>query len=152
MAHVRRTGWRSLWTLLGLTLLLGGIASTPAHAQDAGGGPTTAPASPEALPDPQGYNGGPTETLFTPNSYLSGWATGVGVDDGSGGLKSWTPYAAEKPTVEELSKNVAKAFYSINFVWTLVAGFLVMFMQAGFRPRRDRTVRARRTRQPHHDG
>jgi len=27
---------------------------------------------------------------------------------------------------------------AINFVWTLVAGFLVMFMQAGFRAGRDR--------------
>src|SRR5262249_49663624 len=26
----------------------------------------------------------------------------------------------------------AKAFYSINFTWTLICGFLVMFMQAGF--------------------
>ena len=92
---------------------------------------TTQPATP--LPDPSGYNGGPTETLFQPNSYLSGWATGVGEDDGSGGLKSWKPYAnPDAPTPAELSKNIAKAFYSINFVWVLVSGFLVMFMQAGF--------------------
>ena len=114
------------WRAVALVAMLM-LCSTTSHAQ------TTAPAAPPTpLPDPQGYNGGPTELLFTPNSYLSGWATGVGVDDGSGGLKSWTPYAAAAPTPVENGKNVAKAFYSINFVWTLVCGFLVMFMQAGF--------------------
>ncbi|MFT3786338.1 MAG: ammonium transporter [Tepidisphaeraceae bacterium] len=45
----------------------------------------------------------------------------------------WKPYAnPDAPTTPELAKDVAKAYYSINFVWTLVAGFLVMFMQAGF--------------------
>lgn len=110
-------------SLLALCLLLI-LGTARAQAQ------TTQPA---ALPDPQGYNGGATEPLFTPNSYLSGWATGVGEDDGSGGLKSWKPYAnPDAPTPVELSKNISKAFYSINFVWVLVAGFLVMFMQAGF--------------------
>src|SRR5207244_13273158 len=41
--------------------------------------------------------------------------------------------------IKQISANVAAVasrasanFYSINYVWTLVAGFLVMFMQAGF--------------------
>jgi Amt family ammonium transporter len=120
-----RGGWSAaLWCLLVCTCLL---TARTASAQ------TTQPAAPAPLPDPQSYNGGPQELMFTPNSYLSGWATGVAEDDGSGGLKSWKPYAnPDAPTTTELSKNVAKAFYSINFVWVLVAGFLVMFMQAGF--------------------
>jgi ammonium transporter, Amt family len=36
------------------------------------------------------------------------------------------------PKIEEVAKSVADTTTSINFVWTLVAGFLVMFMQAGF--------------------
>src|SRR5205085_6703999 len=54
------------------------------------------------------------------------------------------PKDPAKPTAEEMSpqrmvanqhavaQGQARNFYSINFVWTLVAGFLVMFMQAGF--------------------
>jgi len=37
-----------------------------------------------------------------------------------------------KPTNDELIQNVAHNKISINVVWTLVTGFLVMFMQAGF--------------------
>src|SRR5712691_6540420 len=36
------------------------------------------------------------------------------------------------PKLEDVAKSVGDATTSINFVWTLVAGFLVMFMQAGF--------------------
>ena len=35
-------------------------------------------------------------------------------------------------TIPELYDRIAHNLYSINIVWTLVAGFLVMFMQAGF--------------------
>ncbi len=36
------------------------------------------------------------------------------------------------PTIQELGDAVGHNRVSINFVWTLVTGFLVMFMQAGF--------------------
>src|SRR5262249_19700299 len=39
---------------------------------------------------------------------------------------------ADPPKLEEVAKAVADNTTAINFVWTLVAGFLVMFMQAGF--------------------
>ena len=35
-------------------------------------------------------------------------------------------------TVATLTKQIADSATAINFVWTLIAGFLVMFMQAGF--------------------
>src|SRR5213075_1859245 len=45
----------------------------------------------------------------------------------------------EKATTKELAvavdaaaQSASHAIYSVNFVWTLIAGFLVMFMQAGF--------------------
>ncbi len=54
----------------------------------------------------------------------SGAATGSAVD---------VPAAkAGSPTLGELATQVGHNKISINFVWTLVAGFLVMFMQAGF--------------------
>jgi Amt family ammonium transporter len=37
-----------------------------------------------------------------------------------------------KPTEDELIQNVAHNKISINVTWTLITGFLVMFMQAGF--------------------
>jgi Amt family ammonium transporter len=37
-----------------------------------------------------------------------------------------------EPTISELAKNLADTQTALNIVWTMVAGFLVMFMQAGF--------------------
>jgi Amt family ammonium transporter len=34
--------------------------------------------------------------------------------------------------VDAVAQSASHGIYSINFVWTLIAGFLVMFMQAGF--------------------
>src|SRR6267154_5827034 len=39
---------------------------------------------------------------------------------------------AGKPTLEEVGAQAGKNKISINIVWTLITGFLVMFMQAGF--------------------
>jgi Amt family ammonium transporter len=36
------------------------------------------------------------------------------------------------PTIPELAKNLADTQTALNIVWTMVAGFLVMLMQAGF--------------------
>jgi len=76
--------------------------------------------------DPAGLDvAGP---LFAPNSYLAGWGSSVVDEKGA-----WKPYAdPENPTPQELSKNIAHSFISTAFVWTLICGFLVMFMQAGF--------------------
>ncbi|MCX5737918.1 MAG: ammonium transporter [Proteobacteria bacterium] len=51
------------------------------------------------------------------------WATPAG--DGKGDLP-------DSMTVPDLYSRVVHNLYSINYVWLLVAGFLVMFMQAGF--------------------
>ncbi|HEV8605051.1 MAG TPA: ammonium transporter [Tepidisphaeraceae bacterium] len=34
--------------------------------------------------------------------------------------------------IDGVAKSSSRNFYAVNFTWTLVAGFLVMFMQAGF--------------------
>jgi ammonium transporter, Amt family len=54
-------------------------------------------------------------------------------------VPGYTKPDPEKATTKELAVAVDAAaqaashgIYSVNFVWTLVAGFLVMFMQAGF--------------------
>lgn len=38
----------------------------------------------------------------------------------------------EKVTTKDLAKQVSHNMFSIDMTWTLIAGFLVMFMQAGF--------------------
>jgi ammonium transporter, Amt family len=42
------------------------------------------------------------------------------------------PAFADPPKLEEVAKAVADTTVAINFMWTLIGGFLVMFMQAGF--------------------
>src|SRR3990172_5008644 len=61
-------------------------------------------------PDPTGGNSGV-------------WATPAG--DGKGDVP-------DQLKLGDLYDRIAHNLYSINYVWVLVAGFLVMFMQAGF--------------------
>ena len=130
MHRVPRTAWRYFAAVLFAFCLL--FTSSGVHAQPA----TTEPAAPAAVdpaPDPIGFNGGPTTPLLQPNPYLSGWVTGSAdknLDGATGG--TFKPWAGDKPTVEELGQHVSKLYYSMNMVWVLVSGFLVIFMQAGF--------------------
>ncbi|HWB54080.1 MAG TPA: hypothetical protein VG722_07800, partial [Tepidisphaeraceae bacterium] len=117
MKHLFSVGRGSPW-LFGLLLaLVIGLAGTRAFA--------------DTLTDASGNTGG-NNSLITPNSCLPGWQGGT---DAQG---NWHPYtdakgnATDTPTAQSLAPDVAKSFYSINFVWTLVCGYLVMFMQAGF--------------------
>jgi ammonium transporter, Amt family len=64
----------------------------------------------KTVPDPTGANAGT-------------WATPAG--DGKGDDPA-------KLTSGDLYARITHNLYSINIVWTLIAGFLVMFMQAGF--------------------
>jgi Amt family ammonium transporter len=68
------------------------------------------PKKPSAWPDPTGGASGV-------------WATPAG--DAKGDIPDQL-----KPT--DLYDRIVHNLYSINYVWALVAGFLVMFMQAGF--------------------
>ena len=50
----------------------------------------------------------------------------------TGTAKDVTVKDASNPTMSEVMETVGHNKIAINFVWTLLAGFLVMFMQAGF--------------------
>ena len=50
----------------------------------------------------------------------------------TGSAADITAVTAGQPTLEEVAVAVGHNKVSINMVWTLVTGFLVMFMQAGF--------------------
>jgi len=125
-----------------MAILLGiGILSAAANAQTPATQPTTAaatlPADQGPIPDPSGANGAtpaakkgdapPTPSLLTPNPWLPGWAPGT-IDDKT---KVFTPKTSGLTSDDNVQLH-SKAFYSINFTWTLICGFLVMFMQAGF--------------------
>lgn len=112
-------------------LLLGLLASfvtlsTAALADDTP--PPAASASAAPAPLPPYFSGANAEgkpaTWPDPTGAAAGvWATPAG--DGKGD----TPATMGVPDVYD---RVAHNLFSINMVWTLITGFLVMFMQAGF--------------------
>ena len=107
-----------------------------AAAVQLGGGPEQAPAPPAGqatLPDYfAGENPKPPAEPKWPDptgGNAGAWATPSGTakpDKTPGGDVP----SALTPT--DLYDRIAHNLYSINIVWTLVTGFLVMFMQAGF--------------------
>lgn len=50
----------------------------------------------------------------------------------TGGAGDITAKEPGKPTLDEVASTVGHNKIAINFLWVLIAGFLVMFMQAGF--------------------
>ena len=53
-------------------------------------------------------------------------------NDAKKAFDDYTASSAKEPLAMKLADAVGHNRISINFVWTLVTGFLVMFMQAGF--------------------
>ncbi|MFM7734548.1 MAG: ammonium transporter, partial [Alphaproteobacteria bacterium] len=106
---------RWMWLLVLTAIVVGSIAPVQvSRADDAPQLPayftaTNDPAKP-AWPDPTGAAAGT-------------WATPAG--DGKGDVPGGM-------TVADVYDRVAHNLYSINFVWMLISGFLVMFMQTGF--------------------
>ncbi|MFZ5948301.1 MAG: ammonium transporter [Stygiobacter sp.] len=50
----------------------------------------------------------------------------------TGTIKDVPATTVGKPTLEEVANTVGHNKISINIIWTMIAGFLVMFMQTGF--------------------
>jgi len=89
----------------------------PAAADAAAPAATPPPAPPDSVGYPPGANAGTVTDLAWP----------IPAD-----ASSVNPDGKNKVTTDELIQNVAHNKISINLVWTLITGFLVMFMQAGF--------------------
>jgi Amt family ammonium transporter len=90
--------------------------------------PTTAQAAtPSPTPDPLGLTGGASSPLVTPNYWLGGQPDAKMPVGGT-----FKPYAGEAPTAKEAYNLALNTTYHLNFAWTLIGGFLVMFMMAGF--------------------
>lgn len=92
-------------------------AAAAAPAVVAAASPAPTPQQPDSVAYPPGANAGTATDLAWP---IPADSTSIN-PDGKG-----------KVTNDELIANVAHNKISINLVWTLVTGFLVMFMQAGF--------------------
>ncbi len=110
----KRPKW---WTVV----FLGLIAFSAWMAMDISPRPAQADDSPAALPAaaaPAPVDPGPT---VDPNGSQTGGLANVPIADAKAGL-----------TLKDVADRVGKNVVSINIVWTLVTGFLVMFMQAGF--------------------
>jgi Amt family ammonium transporter len=103
-----------------------------APAADAAAAPAAdaAPAAPPQQPDSTatGANGGTGVDLIWPVPAKVDPKTGLSTGEPGIDSKGEKTIAADS----ELVKNIAHNKVSINIVWTLVTGFLVMFMQAGF--------------------
>jgi Amt family ammonium transporter len=104
--------------LIGGLLLASGIAQMPGRAATAADEPPQVPSYFSATNDPQKPSW-PDQT----GAAAGVWATPAG--DGKGDVPS-------SLALTDVYDRVAHNLFAINFVWTLVAGFLVMFMQAGF--------------------
>src|SRR5882724_10655249 len=95
------------------------IAQTPAP-------PPAAPAAPPvAITDADVKSVAPpaadARAKGDPDGGLTGTVSDVSVGDAKKGL-----------TIGDVVNQVGQNKIAINFVWTLITGFLVMFMQAGF--------------------
>jgi len=66
--------------------------------------------------------------LAMPLAALAGDPTGAS----TGGAADVTAKASGDPTLQEVAAELGHTKIAVNFVWALVAAFLVMFMQAGF--------------------
>jgi Amt family ammonium transporter len=76
-------------------------------------------AAPALQPDPSGANSGNAGDV-------------VGATAGAPTAEDMQKLATSEPLAAKLADVVGHNRVAINFVWTLVCGFLVMFMQAGF--------------------
>jgi Amt family ammonium transporter len=108
--------------LLGITCSLA-LAQAPAAAPAEPAAAPQAEPAPAAEPPAAAAPAAPTETpapVADPGGGGTGKASDITVKD------------AEKPSPDELLSAIGHNKVAINMMWTLITGFLVMFMQAGF--------------------
>jgi ammonium transporter, Amt family len=118
-------------SLCALTMLIGLFLTRPSFAADATPAPAAADAAKAAAAAPElpayfsGANADKNKPTWPdPTGGAAGvWATPAG--DGKGDIPA-------KQSIPDLYDRIAHNLFSINMVWALIAGFLVMFMQAGF--------------------
>jgi ammonium transporter, Amt family len=111
--------------------------AAPAEAAPAVAAPTEAAKTEEkaAEPAPAAPALPPYMTATSPDSASPLWPDPAGANAGYWTTPSPGPVGDGDPagkTPTDLYARIVHNLFSINMVWTLIAGFLVMFMQAGF--------------------
>jgi ammonium transporter, Amt family len=135
---------KRLFIAVSVLLLFGSTALTPVRAQDtnAAAPAAAAPAAPASNNDPAGAVTTGTKS-DVPNLMITEPAP-LSADDAKDpakvkafqdAKKAYDDFKAQsdkEPLAMTIADTVGHNKIAINFVWTLVTGFLVMFMQAGF--------------------
>jgi len=120
MSDGKKRVLRSLALGIGAGLIVFGLRATASLAQEPSPAapqvPAAEPAAAQAAPAPEP----PAPKGPDPTGAVTGTAADVPVKDPA------------KPTLQEVMETVGHNKISINIVWTLLTGFLVMFMQTGF--------------------
>jgi Amt family ammonium transporter len=116
--HLRK--WTKLILCLAALLLAAGTILPAMAADEPKPGDNAAPAAaPAPVPDPSGANTGGVADIY-------GMSAGAPTDN------DFKTMGAKEPLAAKVADGVGHNRIAINTVWTLVCGFLVMFMQAGF--------------------
>ncbi len=117
---------------LAAILALGSPLGLSAQDTSTSAAPAGAAPAPAADNDPAGANTTGTK-LDVPNLVVP-QPTGADAKDASkvAAYKSFKAQAAKEPLAMQMADTIGHNKIAINFMWTLVTGFLVMFMQAGF--------------------
>ena len=127
---MKNTTKRVLVVLLAVLCCIAPLAFAQAPATTPAAAPTaTAPATPAPVPKAimdTDLAGAPVPSADArakgdPDGSLTGTASDITVSDPKKGL-----------TIGDLANQVGQNKIAINFVWTLITGYLVMFMQLGF--------------------
>jgi len=121
--------WLGMFLVGGLLTLVGTV--NPVRAQEDApkeeASPTTAPTTPAPLPAYFTGTNEPGKPASWPDA--TGAKAGYWTTPAAGPVGDGDPAAQ---TIPGLYDRVAHNLFSINIVWTMLCGFLVMFMQAGF--------------------
>ncbi len=134
---------KQLPIILGLAMLVAFATAAfsddkPATAPAMGGATIAAPAAPAATQAPAttpapAANPAASEPVGDPSGVNTGVAAdAVGEAPNSPTADDLAKLGKNEPLALKLADSVGHNRIAINFVWTLVTGFLVMFMQAGF--------------------
>jgi len=126
----------SVSILIAWMLMIGPVLAEEAT-PPAGAPPAAATQAPEPKPDPAGIATGDKSNAIDAagNSFVITEPTDKADPEYAKKLKEFEEYqalAAKEPLAVKLADTVGHVRIATNFNWTLVTGYLVLFMQAGF--------------------
>ena len=123
--------------ILGAWMLMMGSVLAEESSPQAGAAQSTATQAPQPKPDPSGVTTGNALNTIdgAGNSFVVVEPTDKSDPEYAKKKKEfdeYIPLAAKEPLAAKLADTVGHNRIAINFSWTLLTGYLVLFMQAGF--------------------